>query len=151
MTKELILMSLLAGVLTFVSIMNGLAVLFLILAHPVTEESYKLLKRASIMAGISIGLLVALLYAHPARAEDRGAWFKSLRQPGTGMSCCDVADCHQTMGDYRAGSWWAEIRGQFVQVPWDKVLTKRTIDGEAYVCTGVADTILCFVPPDFGS
>ena len=48
------------------------------------------------LAFATVGGLTAV-----ANSEDRGAWFKSLRQPGTGMSCCDIADCHRTVADWR--------------------------------------------------
>ena len=92
---------------------------------------------------------------------DRGAWFKSLAQPDTGLSCCDISDCHPTKSEYRGNTWWAEIAGKMVEVPANKVLPKASIFEDAVVCnsdpTGFADgsrrsppTIYCFVPPPMG-
>lgn len=94
------------------------------------------------LAFATVGGLTAV-----ASSEDRGAWFKSLRQPGTGMSCCDIADCHRTVADWREGQWWAIVEGAWTPIPPAKELKKLSLDGEAYVCSGTARTIFCFVPP----
>jgi hypothetical protein len=82
-----------------------------------------------------------------AMQEDRGSWFKSLKQPATGMSCCDVSDCRRTDADYRAGQWWAVVENNWTPIPKEKELEKKSIDGDAYVCSGPRGTIYCFVPP----
>ncbi len=59
---------------------------------------------------VSATILAALLAASPANAAPPenadpalAPWFQSLRQPETGMSCCDIADCrpteYRTVGD----------------------------------------------------
>jgi hypothetical protein len=83
-----------------------------------------------------------------AEAEDRGAWFKSLTQPGTGMSCCDMADCRRTDADWHGGQWWADVKGRWTPVPPEKELNKSSIDGEAYICTSPSGNIYCFVKPN---
>ena len=88
--------------------------------------------------------------SNPARSQ----WFRSLRQPDTGLSCCDISDCKRTEADWKQGSWWANVRGLKRPVPPEKVLEKpRSIDGEAYVCaTEIGNpayaTIYCFIPPN---
>jgi hypothetical protein len=69
------------------------------------------------LAFATVGGLTAV-----ANSEDRGAWFKSLRQPGTGMSCCDIADCHKTVADWRGGQWWAIVQGAWTPIPPGKEL-----------------------------
>lgn len=63
-----------------------------------------------------MGLIAALGLAWalwgPSTADsaefDRGAWFKSLKQPDTGYGCCDISDCHVTdEAEFRDGEWWA--------------------------------------------
>src|SRR5260370_21386495 len=65
---------------------------------------------ASVAAIISATILAALLAASPVNAAPPenadpalAPWFQSLRQPETGMSCCDIADCrpteYRTVGD----------------------------------------------------
>ncbi len=80
--------------------------------------------------------------ADPALAP----WFQSLHQPGTGMSCCSIADCRPT--DYRMSGnhYEAFINGEWLTVPEDKVL-QRTDNpvGRAVVCWTPARGIMCFV------
>lgn len=120
----------------------------------------------------TVAVMIALGLAAMATAEanERGDWFKRLRQPETGKSCCDIADCIRTDADWRNGRWWAEIRGHWVPVPPAAIVSDTTsIDGSAYVCAAVMplgfarplsaemevqilrDGIFCFVPPDLGS
>jgi hypothetical protein len=103
-----------------------------------------------ILCCVSLG---TLLVSHlPAAAEeDRGAWFKSLRQPDTGFSCCDISDCRRAEADWREGQWWAVVGGEWTAIPPDKELEKQSIDGEAYVCSSPTRRIYCFVKPTFGT
>ena len=82
-----------------------------------------------------------------AAQEERATWFRNLKQPNTGMSCCDISDCRRTDADYRHGQWWAEVEGSWTPIPQEKQLDKLSIDGDAYVCSGPRGTIYCFVPP----
>jgi len=95
--------------------------------------------------GVAFSLLA--IAATSAHSEDRGSWFKSLRQPVTGASCCDIADCRQTKADWQKGQWWADVQGEWTPIPKEKELAKTSIDGEAYVCSGYDRRIYCFVPP----
>lgn len=87
------------------------------------------------------------LWATTVQAEDRGSWFKSLKQNITGASCCDISDCRRADADWRKGQWWADVQGEMTPIPPEKVLAKHSIDGEAYVCSGYDRRIYCFVPP----
>lgn len=93
--------------------------------------------------------------------EATSRWFKSLTQPGTGISCCDVSDCHPARSDWRNGQWWAEIEGKMTPIPPDKVLKQTSILENAVVCNSkpaayygsnapASSTIYCFVPPLIG-
>jgi hypothetical protein len=96
--------------------------------------------------------LALLLAASAAAAPPQGAdpalapWFRSLLQPGTGMSCCALADCRPT--DYRIKSdhYEALVGGKWVAVPPDKIL-QRTDNptGHAIVCWTPQRGIMCFV------
>lgn len=98
-----------------------------------------------IMCGI---LLVAIIVpVRPAFSEDRGAWFKSLKQPDTGYSCCDIADCRRTDADWHGGQWWAVVSGEWTPIPAEKELDKQSLDGDAYVCSSPNRRIYCFVKP----
>jgi hypothetical protein len=115
---------------------------------------------------------VALIFlVLPADAEDHGfksplrleheriyhadqksdEWFRSLKQPGSGFSCCDISDCKRTEADWRGGQWWAVVSGEWTPIPRDKELDKQSLDGDAYVCSSPNRRIYCFVRPDIGS
>ena len=51
--------------------------------------------KSIVMAGASLGLLAGVAEANPPPDADMSLapWFQSLKQPGTGMSCCSMADC----------------------------------------------------------
>lgn len=106
--------------------------------------------------------MTALLIPSSALAVDKSDWFQSLKQPRSGKSCCDIADCKRTRAEWRQGRWFAEILGKWREVPTDTIVHKPpSLDGDAYVCTGYSLTmtlsrqyeapyIYCFVPPDYG-
>lgn len=95
----------------------------------------------------SLAILAVLFAAGPAAAEDRGAWFKSLKQPDTGLSCCDISDCRRTDASFRNGQWFARVEGEMTPIPPNKEVKRTSIDGDAYVCSGLQRKIFCFVPP----
>lgn len=101
------------------------------------------------MIRLALALLLALAgNAWSQDIMDRGAWFESLKQPTTGMSCCSIADCRATQAEWRGNRWYAIVMGDWVPIPDDRVLhDKPSIDGDAYVCHGPGGTIYCFVPP----
>ena len=49
-------------------------------------------------------------------------WFESLKQPGSGVSCCSIADCRPTEYRLLAGGYEAYVDTKWVHVPDDKVL-----------------------------
>jgi hypothetical protein len=80
--------------------------------------------------------------ANPALAP----WFRSLVQPGTGMSCCSIADCRET--DFRiiGDHYEALIQGEWHEIPPDKILPRAdNPTGRAVVCWSPALGIMCFV------
>lgn len=103
-----------------------------------------------IATGAFLGL-VAFPMSQAFAAEDRGAWFKSLKQPGSNTSCCDISDCRRTTADWREGQWWAVVAGEWTPIPPTRELDKQSIDGDAYVCSSPTRHIYCFVRPDFGT
>ena len=107
------------------------------------------MNRRQLLPGLVPVALIVLVF--PADAQDRGSWFKSLKQPGSGFSCCDISDCTRTEADWRGGQWWAVVSGEWTPIPRDKELDKQSIDGDAYVCSSPNRRIYCFVRPDIGS
>jgi hypothetical protein len=117
--------------------------------------------RVPLSTRIVEGALIALLtssmaHARPPANPDPALapWFQSLQQPGTGISCCSIADCRPT--DYRTNGDLYEVLiapGTFdiaeptwLSVPHDKVL-QRTDNpvGRAVVCWTPSRGIMCFV------
>ena len=96
---------------------------------------------------------LAVMLVSGVGAQDRGAWFKSLRSPATGQSCCDLADCKRTEADWKGEGWVAHYPdGEPVQVPNAIILDKPSIDGEAYLCSHPqSKKLFCFIRPDIGS
>jgi len=77
-----------------------------------------------------------------------GQWFQSLKQPGSGASCCSIADCRPV--DYRIGTegYEARLDDDWVHVPDQRVLHGQSNPtARAIVCRSpVSGAILCFVP-----
>src|SRR4029079_16008927 len=120
--------------------------------------------RLRAIVAVSSALIAPTCALLPSNAAERGAWFQSLRQPGTGKSCCDISNCAHVEAGWHNGSWWALIDKLWRQVPDNVVLrTPKTLDGEAYACTGYNPNwaagqrfvpipyFYCFVPPAPGS
>lgn len=106
---------------------------------------------------VALAIIILIIASRDGNAEDRGAWFKSLKQPATGASCCDISDCRRTEATLnviqnaageRVDQWIADVEGEMTPIPSEKVLDKKSIDGEAYVCSGYGRKIFCFVKPD---
>ena len=75
-------------------------------------------------------------------------WFESLRQPGSGASCCSVADCRPVEYRLAAPGYEALLDAEWVRVPDDKILHgKPNPTGRAQLCRSpISGAILCFVP-----
>lgn len=73
--------------------------------------------------------------------------YKEWKQPGTGASCCNDADCRPTrayMGD--DGLWRAWDGHRWLTVPADKVLpTDHAKDGRSHFCE-MNGVVFCFSP-----
>jgi len=99
---------------------------------------------AALLAGIGTADAAPPDDADPALAP----WFQSLRQPGTGVSCCSIADCRLTEYRSNAEGYEALIAGRWLAVPAERVL--QNVDnptGRAVVCYLPGRGILCFVWP----
>jgi hypothetical protein len=111
-----------------------------------------LLPQLLLAAAFAVTLIAQATWsgAQPPEGSDPylAPWFQSLRQPGTGISCCSIADCRQT--EYRTGQngYEALIGDQWVAVPREKVLDHtENPTGRAVVCYLPGRGILCFVRP----
>ena len=109
-----------------------------------------------IVAGVIGGYCMPLGAEPPDGADPALApWFKSLRQPGTNQSCCDMTDCR--MVQYRkAGDHfqafigddfprWSNVPHAWVDVPNANVLHRRdNPTGEGIACW-FQGQVLCFI------
>lgn len=99
---------------------------------------------------VALAMLAATELAIGAPPPDAdstlGPWFQGLKQPGTGASCCSIADCRQV--DYRTEGdhYQALIEGKWLDVPPDRVLAHQlNPTGRGVVCWTPWQGILCFV------
>jgi hypothetical protein len=90
---------------------------------------------------IIIGCLISLSVMAHDDSDPLSAWYRSLKDPQTGLSCCSQhRDC-QPIDDYHAsatpGGYVVLIEGRWLEVPPAKVL-QRTDNptGHAVVCIG---------------
>jgi hypothetical protein len=79
-------------------------------------------------------------------------WYKDLKQPGTGYSCCNgtangiEGDCRPTRAfQTEEGTWKAMINGRWMPVPPRVVLQKLAPDGNSHICAGKSGMIYCFI------
>lgn len=109
-----------------------------------------------ILVYLLIGLAI-ILFSDGAHAGGPTNWWQSLRQPGTGLSCCNIADCAYTQARFRQGHWQAKVGDLWRDIPDDKVLKDEvTPDGHAVVCNGSlsfspSPVIYCFIPEAGGT
>lgn len=99
-------------------------------------------------AGFACLLLAGSAQARPPKNADMSLapWFRSLRQPGTGMSCCSIADCRQTDFRIRGNHYQALIQGKWEDVPADTILDRTdNPTGRAVVCWTPYRGIMCFI------
>ena len=75
-------------------------------------------------------------------------WFESLKQPGSGVSCCSIADCRPVEYRLVAEGYEAYLDAKWVHVPDDRVLHGASNPmARGIVCRSpISGTILCFVP-----
>ena len=109
--------------------------------------------RSAALAAGALALIVvaAGAIAAPPDGADPGLapWFQSLRQPGTGISCCSISDCRTTDYRTRMDGYEALIDDKWISVPWEKVLQHMpNPTGRAVVCYTPQRGVMCFVRPD---
>jgi hypothetical protein len=96
---------------------------------------------------VTLFLVPTAQAAPPENADPAlSPWFQSLAVPGTGISCCSIADCRPT--EYRAvdDHYEALIDGRWTYVPPRKVLDRTDNPvGRAVVCWTKERGVMCFV------
>jgi hypothetical protein len=107
-------------------------------------------------AALMLLLLAIPAWAAPPPVADPSSptalWYRSLKQPGTGVGCCDLSDCRQTTARLVDGAWRALTpAGIEVDIPPHLVLHHEAHPGGAAVlCWLPTPGVLCFVPPQAG-
>ncbi|TMJ30401.1 MAG: hypothetical protein E6G95_05370 [Alphaproteobacteria bacterium] len=124
------------------------------------------------MRVISLSIAATMAFAFAATAQDISShrhgdsidgirndghaenhdWYKGLKQPGTGYSCCNgtangvEGDCRPTRAFLtEEGTWKALIDGRWLPVPPRAVLQKLAPDGNSHICAGKSGMIYCFI------
>lgn len=79
-------------------------------------------------------------------------WYKDLKQPETGYSCCNgtidgrEGDCRPTRAYLTEdGTWRALVDGRWVAVPPRVVLKQLAPDGNSHICASRSGLIFCFL------
>ena len=101
------------------------------------------------------GALLTLSAMQPGRAAPPDTadpalapWFQSLKQPGTRVGCCSVADCRPVDSRIVGDHYEALIGGRWTEVPPERVLEHEPNPvGRAVACWTPQYGILCFVRP----
>lgn len=105
---------------------------------------------------VALVLLAIAILASPGRAQSGHAehhdWYKDLRQPGTGYSCCNAltstgeGDCRPVRGFlHDDGQWRAIVEGRAVRIPAEKIIEQSAPDGNSHLCMSPAGTVYCFI------
>jgi hypothetical protein len=98
-----------------------------------------------------LGLIVLAMHQAAAAPPADGkvdpalsAWFKALKQPGTSLSCCSIADCRFASAVVNGDHFEVNIEGQHLVVPDARIIGGISgPDGRAVVCYTYAE----FRPP----
>ena len=105
--------------------------------------------------GVAVLALVVAVCSPPRRGGTAGRrrpglapWFESLKQPGTGVSCCSISDCRPVQYRLAPEGYEALVGSLWVHVPDDRILrNQKNPLGRAVLCRSPASgTIFCFVP-----
>jgi hypothetical protein len=109
-------------------------------------------RKIAIAVGLALGQ--AAVAAPPDSPDPALApWFESLKQPGTGASCCSIADCRTVEFRQDRDGYEVLIDGRWkMSIPfWLRVPPNRIIDrtdnptNRGVVCFTPEAGILCFV------
>ena len=108
-------------------------------------------------AALSLVVMTAVLVsgsgqaAPPEGADPNsqiGQWFQSLKQPGSGISCCSIADCRPVEYRLVSDGYEALLDKDWVRIPDQAILHGHSNPtARGILCRApVSGTILCFVP-----
>jgi hypothetical protein len=102
---------------------------------------------AGVVALILLAIIARADAAPPPDADPTYApWFRSLKIPGTIISCCDLSDCRPVEYRESADHYQVLWHDRWLDVPPDRVLRRDNPTGSAQACIVGDGTVLCFVP-----
>ena len=102
-------------------------------------------KRVMRLAVVAAVLVLACLASGSAPAQEAHGmhgqahdglhyWYRTLKQPNTGISCCNDTDCRPTVSRVVNGIVQVELDGEWTNVPPEKILRTPSPDLGAHVC-----------------
>jgi hypothetical protein len=116
--------------------------------------------RASFFTTVIVAFCT-VLYASPGRSQEKhGAhgeghdtmhhWYQTLKQPLTGMSCCNNEDCRPTVSRVVGETVEVMVDGEWTAVPHEKIVKTPSPDLGSHVCapkysTSKPKTLFCVV------
>lgn len=97
------------------------------------------------LAAILIVVVLIALNSGPSRSQHAHGlhgdghsvmhhWYKTLKQPGTGMSCCNDEDCRPTETRVVGDAVEVVIDGEWAAVPPEKIVKTPSPDLGSHVC-----------------
>lgn len=103
-----------------------------------------------VFAVLALSVAFTPIQAAPPEQTDPAlsGWIDSLKQPGTGVSCCSIADCGPV--EYRLGTdgYEALLEARWMRVPDNRILrgVSNPLARGVLCRSPISGTILCFVP-----
>ncbi len=73
-------------------------------------------------------------------------WYRSLKAPDIGGSCCSIADCRPVEARQVGDHWEVLTKTGWQSVLPQRVLHRENLDGRPIACE-ILGQIRCFVPP----
>jgi len=100
---------------------------------------------------LAVAMLIAAVAraAPPAGVDPDGPmaqWYRSLKAPDIGGSCCSIADCRPVEARQVGDHWEVLTETGWQSVLPERVLHQKNLDGRPIACE-VLGEIRCFVPP----
>jgi len=105
---------------------------------------------------VSMGSALAAPPSGPVDPE-MAAWYRGLRQPGSGSGCCSIADCRPYESHMSSDHYEVFIQNRWYPVPNEVVIHGENKAGSAVAClrtqwfseevpANYSPGIMCFIP-----
>ena len=100
---------------------------------------------------LALGMLLAAgaRAAPPTGVDPDGPmaeWYRSLKAPDIGGSCCSIADCRPVEARQVGNHWEVLTETGWLSVLPQRILYQENLDGRSIACQ-ILGEIRCFVPP----